>query len=932
MPGVNKIILSLRLTLLEHFRHILRLLPVIIGCYFFQVLASSGSAEAQVAPSNNFKVIFLKDTVSQAGNAFSFNRVSITNTSPVQKTFGLDLSVPANWQALFDSRRIFRLAPSETIELPVRVAASNSSLSQQNYSIVLHLTEAGSSQMASYAYTAQVQATSKWKAKLISPDVKLNRINKETFFQVSISNFGNTTEEITINFNTGLVLTVPKRNNRMILPAGRDTTIQIGIITDLKYLDQFKPQEINIDISSKSKSQQLLTQKIYSNNTIFRENTSRWYTAPLMVEVVSQNFANREQQLYYVNSSGNLSIGENRSLSFNFRSDNFYRQNGGSNRYSNFDYTSKNWRISLGDQTEFGNFLMDGTGARIYYKSSGPYRFQALGLQSRQGDSKQFSLEQEFLIAPNQSIINKAQASLDALLKTRSYISSLGYNFSLNDFNSVEMEAGIGYETINLPSVKQKTLGKAAGLKYYYNSPHLVLRSTSNLSSRDFPGLERGVTRTSNEVRFLRKNYFAGAIADYTSRSATVLDSNKMTLLFGGKTNEYGFRAGYSKGQSNISITTSIVTQKQDSITSPPFKSNKLNINTGWGLTRSVNLSLSTSIARSYQEQGSFHPVYGINAYGTLQSKSLGLTFRMDNGPMYYSELLSFMKTGISTNRFQLSPYAERNFFNSSLNARIEMNYAQDVIRRQEMYSARLDLNVDLKKHGLSMRFYGSKDFNQLQKFNSLNMSLRKTFIMPLPGLQKYRTLKVVLFKDRNNNNIFDQGDEAIPEASIRIQNQYFTTNIRGEALYKNISSGNYTLDLGQVNSIQGWIAKNGFRQNLSLSKSQTWYIPFQVSKFLSGKLNVVKDPFSKLEFNPANIRITAISSKGETFTTLTNAEGDFFLNLSEDTYNIRINTNVFTESFRVLKEAFDVDLLHKQKDHIIFEIRERKRQINIRN
>jgi len=68
-----------------------------------------------------------------------------------------------------------------------------------------------------------------------------------------------------------------------------------------------------------------------------------------------------------------------------------------------------------------------------------------------------------------------------------------------------------------------------------------------------------------------------------------------------------------------------------------------------------------------------------------------------------------------------------------------------------------------------------------------------------------------------------------------------------------------------------------------------------------------------------------------ERFSTLTTENGKFFINLPQDTYKVRISSNVFDEDFRLLSDTFNADLLHKNSEHLIFEVRERKRQINIR-
>ena len=912
--------------------HISRYLTISVIC--FLLFACSFNSKAQTSLNNNLQVVFLKDTVIQDGSTLSFNRVSITNTSSVKIVFGLELNLPNGWSTLLDTRKVFTLEPTQTLELPIRVASPGAALSNQIYAITLLLTNTGVGGKIPYTYIARVKANSKWRISLLNTDLKLDRINKETYFQLKISNVGNVMQELNMNFNTSLELTLPKRSNKINIKANSDTVIRIGIITEPRYLEEFKSQDIGIDIINKDKEQQLLVQKIYSNNTLFRENPSLYYTVPMSIELVSQNFNNKSQQIYYINSNGTLTLEKNRSLSFNYRSSDFYTENVSPSPTSNasIEYLTNKWAISLGNQTEFSNFLIDGFGGRIQYKSENGYRIKALGVKSRLGNANQFSLEQEFPFGKDGSIINKTLGNIDIGNHVKSLSSILEYNKSFNKLGSLLLTGGYGTEKTELPGFTHSGTGQTAGIRYDYTSPKFIARTTNSLTTRDFPGLERGVRRSSNEIRYLVKNYFTGVVADYNDRSVSTIDSSQLIYLFGGKTSEYGLRAGFNKDRNNITLTASIVDQLQDSITSIMFRSQKLNINTTLGITKAVSLSLSGNLVNNFTPNiPNSKSFYAMNAFGSIQANRVGLSFRFDKGPVYYSELLAFSLTGLQTNRYQISPYIERSFFKDALITRLEFNYVNDIPSKLKNYVARMDVNVDLNKRGLSLRFYGNHDFSNKSALNSLNMSIKKNLVTPLVGLQKYRNLKVILFKDNNSNGVYDLNDEAIPESNIRIGTQNFTTNKLGEVFYKNIKQGDYSIDLGQISNIKGWVAKSGFKPVVTVTKSQDLYIPFQKSKFLSGNLNLIKDPFSKKEFDASNIRISAINSKGESFSTLTNEEGAFFLNLLEETYLVQINATIFNEDFRVLQDNFNVDLTTKEEEKIVFEIRERKRLINIR-
>jgi hypothetical protein len=915
---------------------------VILSCLLVVFLAPYRSS---AQGSNDFKVVFLKDTLLQVGNSFSFNKVSITNTSSVKQAFGLSLELPANWQTLFDNRKVFQLAPSETLELPLRVAAAYGALSNKLYTISLIMNNAAAGIKMAYHYAAKMQANANWKALVVTPDIKLDHINRETYFQFHVTNTGNIRENFIINFTSGMELTLPNRNNQISVEPGKDTLLKVGIIVDKRDLEAFKPQDISISVTnSVDRTQQTLVQHVFSNNTIFKENPSGWYTAPISIEMVSQNFNSKKQALNYVNSSGYLSLDNHRSLSYYYRSNDFDSQasrtanasplSNVSSKYENLTYSTSQWKLSAGNQTEFGAFLIDGVGGRVAYKTANDYYgFDAMGVKSRIGNADQFSLKQEINLNKTSDIVNTSLLDFDKKQKQNSLLNITEYDHIFGKKGQLSLIGGYGINDIYQPGASGSRNGTMAGVNYYFNSKSLTIRSLNSTSGRYFPGLEQGVTRSSDEVRFLIGNFFIGSIAEYNDRSLTILDSNKLVSLFSGKTTEYGIRTGFNKGRNSIAITGSVVNQLQDSITSVPFNSNKLSISASLVFFKHLNFTLSGSYSRSLAQNdvNFLKPINSLAAFGTLQNNLDGINFRIDNGPIYYSDLLNYVKNGVRQNRMQVAPYAECYFFKTALDMRLEMDYINDITNAQRSIGPRLDIYLNLLRSGLAVHFYGNRSFGGAGNVNSLNISIRKSFDVPLVGLHKYSSLKVILYKDNNGSNLYDEGDEPIPDASLRIGEQYFTTNNKGEVYYKNIKAGLYTIDLGQVSSLKGWIPKKGYKQQINFDKSQEWYIAYEKSRFLSGKLNVVKDQLSKLEFNPANIRITAISSKGESYTTLTDESGSFFLNLPADAYRVLINTNVFNENFRVLQESMGADINSKMEENVVFEIREKKRTINIR-
>ncbi len=882
---------------------------------------------------HDVRISLLKDTVIQSGTALAFNSLTLENFASSKKVLTVELDLPPGWSSPFQSSRMVVLEPHAVLRLPVRTAASHATLSNVAYPVTLKFGMPGSNARVLKTYIARVAPNPRWEATLVEPELKLDRYSRITYFMVRISNTGNVDEELSMDLRTGLELSVPAKNNRIRVRAASDTIVHVGILTEPRLLDGFKAQRIFVDIRSKgSPVPKVLVQNVFSNYSTFRENSSRWFNVPMYVELVSQNFTVPGQKQFYLNSAGSIALDPKMAIDYAFRSENYYNYDSEIySRYAHVDFATPKWKFSVGDQVEFSQFPIDGLGARISHTTRSGYSFDVLGVNSRLGDARQLSLTQSIPVAGRSSLTSTTLLNLDREAQTNSY-STLGNFSAVAGRSSFEVSAGYGFEKTDGLQTGGMKGGPAVGLTYYFNSPNLVVRSVNRLTSPNFSGLERGVRRSSSEVRLIAGSFFMGALGEYSSRSVRFVDSLRLISLFGGRISEYGLRGGFFRGRQNISLTASVVDQLQDSSTSIPYRSKKLGLNAGLLLFSKVNVSVSGHYAASRpNDQSGARPVHAFSGYATLQSSGMGFSFRADHGPFYYWDLMQYRNTGAYTSRYQFAPFAERSFFRSAFTSRLEVNYLKDATRNGHTLAARVDLNLDLKKRGMSVRFYGNHRFSGDRSPDYLNLSIRKNLNMPLVGVRRYKDLKIVLFKDMNNNSVFDSGDVPIPEASVLISGQRFTSDAKGTVTYRNISSGAYTLDLRQDDNVRGWIARNGFRQQLNLDRSQTWYIPFKESRFISGRVDVVKDGFSKLPFSPAGIRISAISSKGESYSTLTNAEGQFFLNLPADSYLLQINKKVFSEEFRILQDSFRVDLTAGNSEDVVFEVREKKRAINIR-
>jgi hypothetical protein len=109
-------------------------------------------------------------------------------------------------------------------------------------------------------------------------------------------------------------------------------------------------------------------------------------------------------------------------------------------------------------------------------------------------------------------------------------------------------------------------------------------------------------------------------------------------------------------------------------------------------------------------------------------------------------------------------------------------------------------------------------------------------------------------------------------------------------------------------------------------------FIPFRESRGIRGSLKMIADEKSNRRMSLSNIRVTATDQKGVVFHTLTDANNEFSFDLPAGIYMVMINNGVFDEEFRPAEISKQVDLINNNILEIQFEIRQRKRQINIKH
>ena len=895
------------------------------ACFLFIVMLLPAQQNLQ---PDIVQARLLKDSVLLVENMFAFNNISILNNSAAPLHIQLTLTAPEVIDIVSSSVVSIEIKPHESQTVPFRFTAGKKNFAIAWYAVQIDMRITESGQVVSRSFYVRPKENAKWKAQLRQPTITFLETDREIPFDIYIENTGNSDDVYTLAINTLLDISIPKKDYTVSLPAGGQRTVTVKVLLSPKDIWQLKREDIEIFVKGKNSEQKMLRQLVVKMGYTYNGSVSAWYKMPLSFELNLNNLSSN-QPYAFLNLHGYMPLKNDAQLNILFQSNNTYKNFSANTHLATAQYVNGPWRITGGSIVDFNNFLVDGNGVRLQYNGLDNRQFELMGVKSRLGDSYQFNLKGARRIGRNVSFFSNSFINRDLIKKTDSYLSLSRAEWTLDSHTKLSVEGGAGMEKLNRPKLDTTLPGLEAGYHLESAVKHYQLNSQITLYSKNFPGINKGFTYQLHEARLLLNHFFAGPYVEFNKRAYNSTQDSLVNFLFNVDTKEAGIRTGIQSRRFSMVLSPGLLTQVQDSMNSLRANMYKVSVNTNWQISDNWWLSLFSNTGQVRTTEQGKHPFYSTNNLVNLQSHRYGFTMRYDNGPYYYYEIRQYLNRATPVKRLQISPFAEQPIKKWNLFYRLQLNYLREhsdkasylVAYNNLMYSSpRLGLDAGLTTH-VYMISRGDP---------YVNVTIRQKLQMPVARNRKSKNFKFILFQDSNNNDIPDKGEEVIRQARTGIDNEMVLSNERGEINFRNTDKTSFVLDFSQISTLRGWIPKLGYRQTFTPGNQKYQYIPFLPAKVLTGKLVLIRDEKSNVAMQLDGIRITAISADGKTYATLTTMEGEFFFNLPAGDYTVTINQEVFDENFRPAETSKSADLVNNNLLHLQFDIRQKKRQINV--
>lgn len=891
---------------------------------FIQFSANSVYGQKPIKRISDLEISLLKDSLTFEGNAYVFNNIRVNNTGQASHSFNIDLDIPVDWSKLIDQQKLYTIQPGETLIIPFRIAAPLIAQSDISYTSTLKFLMPSENISEEFKMLCFVKSRSSWKISLPNNSIFKQVTSENATFPVLIRNLGNISEHISLSFKDNVGLNIPDILN-IAVPPEIDTLIQVSLPADDRFQNA-KEVRIIVEASSKSKEKQSAEQVISALNSSLMANKSPWFNLPLTLELSAQN-AFTDGQIFTVNGEMTLDFKEDRALSINFQSGSLYGAQGGQSFYQ-AQYRSKGINISAGDQTGFKNFQMMGYGVRITIPlRKKPQEIQLSAIKSKLNNTSQFTYQHQFTLKKGSFSIEN-YGFFDPDRGINSYISELLLKRSLGENTTVSLLQAGGFEDINQPALTAGRLSSRTAFQLSSKIKKFNIRSNIDKASKYYPGFSKGLFSTTNDIGFINKpqSYSVFWNMDYRN---SLQESGVYENQLGLNKKEYGLKYGLTGKTWSNTLSVSSLEQTEAGVDSVKSSTYKLGLvmNKSFGQN---TLNLAVSVGKvSLPGLDSIKSTSFVGG-GTFQLKNIGLNARYEYGFAQLGDLYAFLKTGQIPERLNGNLFIENSLFKKTLQLRNQVDFNLNYSDNTKNVSLKSDLIFNPRKSSIQLKISYSRNFNKIGNSN-INISLRKNLNLPIFGIRKFQTMEIMLFKDINADSIYNEGDEPLSNATILINGKAFISDADGKVAYRNISKGVYDIDL-TLSAQKSWVPRLAYKQSIDVTKETNVYIPYKKTSFFTGKVILNKAQNSKKTFSINNIKIIAVNSTGETFTTLTTQDGSFSFSIPEDRYEVRIISSSFDSSFQLTKSVLIADLKNQSAiEPLQFIINEQERKINIR-
>jgi hypothetical protein len=899
---------------------------------FIYILSVSLNLNAQV--KQPYTVSFKDSLQTDETSPFLYNTIKISNTNNSPISVIISAIAPRGWRILSSNENILsaEIAAGETQFFPITIMKQKDALSQW-LPVMLKAQLKNTSDTSVYAFYIKANAINRFKVFPLTTYVQLSGKQNNFSGVFVLRNTGSVEDKYKIKVRNKH-LSIDRSSSVILLP-GRDTTIQNSFSITGRQFTKLQTEKILIEVTNSKDHVSGYSIDLVKLRNSIKEHPSAYSTFPLELE--AGFFQLNGQASYYAAFKGEAKLRKYK-LSYFYHSKQFGYSNKLEKNIYGMTISNDRWKLDMGQMVETKYYYSNGNGIKLTYNKNG-FETSISGIKH----NSYYSLTNNTLMASIRYPVHKMMfahyvaMNFDRVRKNAYVISNELQLLSKKNI-SLSANAGIGldYSIIRYQPTHRNKYGTAFGYAFLLNAGKWVFTSNVQYNNYFFPGITGGLQMQSHNVRLQMKNKYLGIFYQYNQNLFNILrDTLYNTDVLNFNMSRYGATVGINSEKQFFSFSTGKLRQNiQYGNSLPKYQFYEMYYMWGMGKHTTLTINSTSGYTKSYGSEGKSILVTSSNfvfnaRHAGIKGYYLQNPFFNYNSPS--KEFLHYEKILL------ISPFVNFTIF-KRLGVGLNYTVSRSLYDNHVNKYAGFNLRYNNSNNGLSFHLTASLPLQSTQTTSLFNnrlnnqfiiLSVHKKFNVPIITSKKFYTLTVIPFRDDNNNGKKDSSEIAIKNVQFNINKAGFISSNKGKIEYRNIDSGKYSITFDQIHELKGLLPVGGLTQSVNISKDAILEIPFKKSKVITGTVKIELDSYSHTVFTPTNIKVTATDSSGKfLYSTITDENGNFFINVLSTVYTVSLNPESFDEKIKPVRLSYQVDLSQKDEENVIFIVREKKRQI----
>lgn len=893
-----------------------------IRCEIWLILLLDLLNSIPVCGQNKVMVSLPDSLIVKAGTAFASSLLKIENPLRDSLYLSVMVNVPDGWQLMGKTEEKLCIASNDVASIPITLKRQLTAKAEWlPVSIVLR--SADNDIDTAVKYYVRAEPNYKAQLKVKNDQHYISDPSQPAVIDLVIKNIGNASDSYSLiikNDFIGFYKVFP-----VSLNAQQSVSLQQKIFIPKEKWPMLKTEHITIYLNSPNKIFVPAPVTIIKLANSIKENASAYETVKAQTE--AGLMINGPRAEYYASIMGDFKLKDAR-FQYNYRT----KQYGGDNNLYNNIFSLKilqrSWKLELGQLNNCRFFYGYGRGVNIEKNWGKESRFYIAGIIGDKYMAYAGNLLQGGLTYNLKKIFFNHDFAANSYRNIKSYLVNSNVSILRSKSLSLDGKFGIGLDKQHRAAVKDQW-GLGWGYKMHFLNKKFVIDSRMSVNDNNFPGINKGAKDNMHSVSISGKQIRSGI---FYSETVQLLNVFRDTVYNGdllvNNSKRYGVNLKVSGKSGNYSLSAGKIS---GSILSSGLANyNYVEPSLSLSFFKALQLSVYSTIGYNSTIKYKNKPTIFNTSNFRLMSKRGGLNILMVSIP-YVTDSLS--KTNYYLKTFNIAPYVQFSLF-KNLSVNLCYNWSKTVIDDRVINNINSTLVYSNRKKGIDITFNGLVPL-RTSKVNALgfnksyySLTLRKNLNVPVPFSKKYHSLKLRLFEDVNFNQRIDAGERTLDSLNVKIDDICFQTNKKGEVEYRNIKKGNYQIDLSQTP--KGFVPNNGLQQTVTVTKDEYINLPLVKSKVISGRIFLVLDSLSNIKFSVAGLKIMATDSLGNTFQSLANDNGDFYINVPSGFYKVSLNPDALDNTFKPDTLFFMKEVV--KNEEVNFTIRQQKRKVRLLN